>query len=308
MEKFTKKWDDYINLEWKDYLFPKKISVIYPKEIYDGNFCEAILNEEFEKYYFAKKKYTSMYDYFEKEFEDYEKIELLSKEEEYKKYVKAVDEQAEKFKNEFMKKISEYSSCDFDNYKIERLEAYNIEDIDFKLLSLGKVNLMTRDTYRKSMPQYSLILATENTDKLYDVVFDININKFLTSYDDYYSNESLYKDNISMIDDLCVSYCHEYKVSNFTYNGNQVIICSMDDFCTLKKLIFEEVIFIDDFYKYFNVEGNKISIVDHYVQRYDDCYNVKFKCIFRTSIDNDLLLKEHKFEICYKNLKVETIY
>lgn len=308
MKKFTKKWDDYINLEWKDSLLPKKISVIYPAEIYDGNFCEEILNEEFEKYYYAKKKYSSMYDYFEKEFDDYEEIELLSKEDEYKKYVKTVDEQAKKYRDEFIQKISEYSSIDFENYKIEDLETFNIEDVDFKLLALGRVNLITRDIYRKSMPQYSLILATENTDKLYDVVFDININKFLTSYDDYYSNEYLYRDNISLIDDLCISYCHEYRVLNFTYNDNQVIMYSLDDFYGIKKLIFEDVSFIDDFYKYFNVEGNKISIIDHYVQRYDDCYNIKFKCIFRTSIDKDLLLEEHKFEICYKNLKVETIY
>ena len=30
MEKFTKKWDNYINLKWKEYLTPKKISDINP--------------------------------------------------------------------------------------------------------------------------------------------------------------------------------------------------------------------------------------------------------------------------------------
>ena len=30
MNKFTKKWDEYIKLEWKENLIPKKISIIYP--------------------------------------------------------------------------------------------------------------------------------------------------------------------------------------------------------------------------------------------------------------------------------------
>ena len=86
MNKFTKKWDKYINLEWKENLIPKAISVIYPSEIYDGNFNEKLLQEEFEKYYNSKVRYSSMYDDFEKKFKDYEKIELLSKEEEFKNY------------------------------------------------------------------------------------------------------------------------------------------------------------------------------------------------------------------------------
>ena len=303
MNKFTKKWDKYINLEWKENLIAKAISVIYPSEIYDGNFNEKLLQEEFEKYYNSKVRYSSMYDDFEKKFKDYEKIELLSKEEEFKNYKKSIEEKAEQYKKDFIQKIEEYSAVDFNQYKIQSLESFNIEDADFKLLALGKVNKETRDTYRKSMPQYQMILATEDSDKLYDVIFDIDINKFLTTYEDFFNNEFDDK-NISYIDELCEAYCDEYEFLNIKQESNNVTIELLKYDDNIIKIIFENANIQEEFLKKYKNNQNNIYVTTHYIKKYSDCFNVIFEYIEHTYIDNDFDVIEDKFEITYEKIRV----
>lgn len=303
MNKFTKKWDEYINSEWKENLITKKLSIIYPQEVYDGIFNEELLQEEFEKYYDSKVRYSSMYDTFEKEFEDYEKIELLSKEEEFEKYKKAIEEKAEQYKKEFIQKIEEYSENDFDNYKIKNLEKFNIDTADFKLLALGKVNKDTRDTYRKSMPQYQMILATEDNDKLYDVEFDININKFLTTYEEFFNNGFDNK-NILYIDELCEAYCDEYKILNIKQESNYATIELLKYDDMIIKLTFKNSTIPEDFLKTYENNKNNIYITSHYIKKYSDCFNLIFEYIITTT---GLSVIEDVFEINYEKLEISTI-
>lgn len=299
MEKFTKKWDNYINLKWKEYLTPKKISVIYPNEIYDGIFNNDLLNQEFEKYYDSKQKYCSMYDCFKETFEDYEKIELLSKEEEYTKYVNTVNNKAKQLKDDFIKKISEYSEDDFKNYNINKLEDFDIETADFKLLALGKINLATRDVYRKSMPQYKLILSTENTDQLYNVILDIDTNKFLTSYEEFFNNKG-----IKYIDEINDFYTDEYKILDFNIQNNNIVIKVLNDNSEVIELNFKNATTDDEFNKQYNINNQEISITTHYIKQYSDCYYIVFNLIIRYYESSNLIVKNDKIEISYKNLDV----
>lgn len=304
MDKFTKKWDEYINFEWKEYLLPKKISVIYPSEIYIGKFNEELLQEEFEKYYGSKVRYISMYDTFEKRFEDYEKIKLLSKEEELENYKKLIEEKAKQYKIDFIQKIEEYSAVDFNNYKIKSLEKFNIEDADFKLLALGKVNKETRDTYRKSMPQYQMILATEDSDKLYDVRFNIDINKFLTSYEEFFNTELIDDNNIWYIKELCEAYCDEYKILNLKQESNNVTIDFQKYDDTVIKIIFENAKIQEEFLKKYKNDQNNIYITTHYIKKYSDCLNIVFEYVEHTHIDSGFKIIEDKFELTYEKSKI----
>lgn len=303
MNKFTKKWDEYINSEWKENLIPKKLSIIYPQETYIGIFSEELLQEEFEKYYNSKVRYSSMYDTFEKEFEDYEKIELLTKKEEFEKYKKTIEEKAEQYKKDFVQKVEEYSAVDFENYNIKALETFNIEKADFKLLALGKINKETRDIYRKSMPQYQMILATEDNDKLYDVEFDIDINKFLTTYEEFFSNGFDNK-NISYIDELCEAYCDEYKILNIKQESNNATIELLKYDDMIIKLNFKKSTIPEEFFKIYENNKNNIYITSHYIKKYSDCFNLIFEYIITT---DGLSVIEDVFEINYEKLEISTI-
>ena len=98
------------------------------------------------------------------------------------------------------------------------------------------------------MPQYQMILATEDSDKLYDVIFDIDINKFLTTYEEFFNNEFDDK-NISYIDELCEAYCDEYEFLNLKQESNNVTIELLKYDNNIIKIIFENANIQEEFLK-----------------------------------------------------------
>lgn len=129
MNFYTKKWKDYIYSNFKEFINCSDADCLdVLDKNYTGEYTDELLEKEFEKYYNAKVKYVSLCDYFNEEFGNYEKIQLLSKEEEFKNY-------QERFKN-YLKELKEIQ----DNAYANNITYFTQENknTDLRLLALNK--------------------------------------------------------------------------------------------------------------------------------------------------------------------------
>lgn len=258
MKYFTKKWDDYINKEWKEYVGEERINVSSIKELYECNFTEELLESEFNKYYDAKKKYVSMYDYFEKEFGEYEKIKILSRDKEYEKYIERFSKLVKEFTNTLY-----YNSID------------NLNNDDIKLLVLGKVNFITKETLeKKSISPRKLI------------------NKFISTYDEFCSKNKI----MLPIKELDYFYFHDARIYLYEVKDNRIIldIDSDWDFNSSIKIEFIDATISEDLSKDMKLSNNSIDIYTADIRYYVD---FGYYCYFELLIDDPNMMKMKKKKI-----------
>lgn len=132
MKYFTRKWKDYIYTNYEKFLIEKEdkyynVYLTYGKEIII--YTDQLLKEKFDIYYNTKKKYVDSYKYLEKEFGQYEKIELLTYEEELINFKERIKIYSERLKKEA-----------FENIEIKvdvNVTKEELENVDFRLLALN---------------------------------------------------------------------------------------------------------------------------------------------------------------------------
>lgn len=224
MDFYTKAWKKYIYSDWVEAMSKKynisSIRYMYGDMfLYEGNYDENLKEAEFNKYYKLKEEYVSLESELKERFGKYEKVRLLSIDEERILYNEKIDKFIEKYKNEVLNTIDMLREC---NIEVD----LDINDIDFNLLALNKVNLRTikfyqsmRRLYKKYLEDNGL-LEEEDLDKLKKIDLVVNdVNSFLTSYSEYieYKNNSFYKfiNNKSF---------HDCKVLKYDVSDDKIII------------------------------------------------------------------------------------
>jgi len=139
MDFFTRKWKDYVYENYEKFLIEYKakyyiIEISYGKQTFEYN--EQLLKDKFDLYYETKKKYVDSYDYLEKEFGLYEKVELLTYEDEFENFKNRVEIYSERLKEEASQNVRKEHEG---NITLE-----DVEKIDFRLIAL---NLHNADHY-----------------------------------------------------------------------------------------------------------------------------------------------------------------
>lgn len=216
MKFYTKAWKDYIYNNWKvaiEYCFfvTAAKNLNNSKDIiYDGIYSDRLRDECFNKYYELKKRYVSSLEEISKNNDKYEKVELLSIDKEKELYNIRIDESAKLNKNKLLEVIK---ILEDNEIKID----LNINDVDFKLLALGKVNSKTFDFYKNLRDVFCKLLEEnqelikEYTSKLKNFeLIVVNTNAFLTSYTSYLNskNDNFYdfEKNLSFHDSDIIKY------------------------------------------------------------------------------------------------------
>jgi len=134
MKFFTRKWKDFIYENYEKFLIEKEdkwynLYLTYGKE--NIIYSDKLLKEKFDIYYNNKKKYVESYEYLKKEFGQYEKIELLTYEEEFDNFKNRIKTYSERLKQEAFENI-QTKECN--------VTLKDLENTDFRLLALNLYN------------------------------------------------------------------------------------------------------------------------------------------------------------------------
>lgn len=243
MKFYTKKWFDYVYKNWKKYISQYKI--YYESERVDDNYkyTDELLMKEFNEYYKAKSFYISRYTYFKETFGNYEEISLLSYNDELNEY----KEKLNNYVKDSLKKIN-------NKYKYDKLEN------DLYLYALNKITNKFNDTILRNSFESSF----SN---------DYNINKFLTSYSEYfkYRQSSKNKDDSFDYDIVFETSLHDGKIIDIEIKDKDIIITTISDSIS------------NDQYRYtFTIQDANYNIIDlvqkKKIEEIKDSYIIELNC------------------------------
>lgn len=193
MKFYTKKWYDYVYKNYEKYT-SYLMTIRYKEEVDSIEYNADLLINEFNKYYHVKEEYVSKYEYLEKEFGEYEKIELLSYDEELKLYNEKL--------NNFVKNALEI---------IDKEDRYDNLENDLYLFALNKITKNFHKILEKGF-------LRNNNFK--------NINAFLTSYYEYFNTR---KDSFDF--NLVFNHSfHDGIIREYKEIGNDIVIVVDDEY------------------------------------------------------------------------------
>lgn len=273
MNFYTSAWNEYINNNWKDSL-TKEFNVTSAR-IYDGNYNEVLKQEAFNKYYHLKKKYISMEDLLKEKFVNYEKVELFDREKEYELFNNRIKEFIEKEKNKLFKIKAILKKY---NIKLE----LNINDVDFNLLALNKVNRSTIAFYKKLTSLYNKayfeLVFGENKTKNQEIIVKYlknvgllynNASSFLTNRDEYmkYKKDEFYE----FTKDINF---HDVSVTKYDVNGKDIVIEFEWDIQNIRFKIFNSKVIISKEVGYNIYEPTDLNLTLDII---DDVYAYGYK-------------------------------
>ena len=161
------------------------------EENMDNKYSDELLKEMFNKYYESKKKYVSSYDYLKKEFNQYEEVELLSYDEEFKNYKERIEK--------FVK---------------EAKQLLHVKETDIECLYLLAINRLNKRTHE---------ILLDNIRHLHEIQLHNNVNIFLTSYDDYIETKkdtSQYR----VYKELYNKGFADYSILNYEEKDNNIVL------------------------------------------------------------------------------------
>lgn len=199
MKFYTSNWYNYV---YQNYFYQVENNLLnlvlritnaayLRKENMDNKYDDKLLEEMFNEYYESKKKYVSSYDYLEKKFDIYEKVNLLSYDEEFKNY----KERIEKFVNEVKSVL-------------------HVKEADAECLYLLAINRLNKRTHE---------ILLDNKRYLNEKQIHNNVNTFLTSYDDYIETK---KDTIQYkaFKELYNKGFKDYSILDYKENNNNIVL------------------------------------------------------------------------------------
>lgn len=199
MKFYTRNWHNYV---YQNYYYQVENNLLnlvlritnaayLRKENMDSKYNDELLKEMFNEYYESKKKYVSSYDYLEKEFNIYEKVNLLSYDEEFKNYKERIEKFVKEVKN-----------------------ALNVKETDIECLYLLAINKLNKRTHE---------ILLDNIRYLHEKQIHNNVNTFLTSYDDYIETK---KDTIQYkaFKELYNKGFADYSILNYQENKDSIVL------------------------------------------------------------------------------------